>query len=206
MRSERGDQLLERQLRRAVLLVAGLNLAYFFLEVTVAVAIGSVSLLADSVDFLEDTTINLLIFWALGWTVHRQAVAGKAMAVILLVPALAAGWQAVTKIGDPDPPDPLALMLTAGGAAAVNLTCSLVLARFRRHGSSTATAAFLSARNDVVINLAIVAMGGLTAWTSSGWPDLLLGVIIVILNAGAAKEVWETAEEEGLTARALAGA
>ena len=39
-------------LRRAVLLVALLNLGYF--EIEFAAAIGSVSPFADSVDFLED--------------------------------------------------------------------------------------------------------------------------------------------------------
>lgn len=196
---------LARRLRRAVLLVAGLNLAYFFVEFTVALAIGSVSLFADSVDFLEDTAINLLIFLALGWSLHRQALAGKAMAIFILVPALAAAWQAFIKFTDPEPPDPLALVVTAGGAVMVNLACSLVLARFRHHGGSMATAAFLSARNDVLINLAIIAMGVLTLWTASGWPDLVLGTFIVLLNFRAAKEVWETAEEERLAAKALAG-
>ena len=54
------------QLKRIVLIVATLNFAYFFIEFAVALAAGSVSLLADSVDFLEDTAINLLIFIALG--------------------------------------------------------------------------------------------------------------------------------------------
>lgn len=205
MTTDRAPQSLTRRLRRAVLLVAGLNLAYFFVEFTVAVAIGSVSLFADSVDFLEDTAINLLIFLALGWSLHRQAVAGKIMAIIILVPALAAAWQAFAKIESPVPPDPAALMLTAGGAVVVNLACSLILARFRHHDSSMAKAAFLSARNDVLVNLAIIAMGVLTAWTGSGWPDLVLGLLIVVLNVGAAKEVWETAEEERLAAKALAG-
>ena len=57
-----------RRLRRTVLAVAALNLGYFFVEIAVALAIGSVSLFADSVDFLEDTSINLLIFIALGWS------------------------------------------------------------------------------------------------------------------------------------------
>jgi Co/Zn/Cd efflux system component len=39
------------QMRRAVLLVALLNLAYFGVELAVARRIGAVSLLADSVDF-----------------------------------------------------------------------------------------------------------------------------------------------------------
>lgn len=205
MTTDQDAQDLSRRLKRAVLLVAGLNLAYFFVEFTVALAIGSVSLFADSVDFLEDTAINLLIFLALGWSLHRQALAGKAMALFILVPALAAGWQAVIKFTDPEPPDPLSLVVTAGGAVIVNLACSLVLARFRHHGSSMSKAAFLSARNDVLINLAIIAMGVLTIWTASGWPDLVLGTVIVLLNIRAAKEVWETAEEERLAAKALAG-
>ena len=203
MTFDRGS--LEGRLRWAVLVVAGLNLGYFFVEVVVAVSIGSVSLLADSVDFLEDTAINLLIFIALGWSLHRQAVAGKVMAGFIVLPALAAAWQAFTKFGNPVPPDPQALIVTAGGAVAVNLACSLVLARFRKHSSSMARAAFLSARNDVVVNVAIIAVGVVTLWTDSGWPDLVLGMIIVILNVTAAKEVWETSEEERLAAKALAG-
>jgi Co/Zn/Cd efflux system component len=196
---------LRGRLQRVVLLVAGLNFGYFFLEFAVAVAIGSVSLIADSVDFLEDTAINVLIFMALGWSLHARSRAGKLMAAIILVPALAAAWQAVAKFLDPEPPEPMSLVLTAGGAAVVNLVCSVLLARFRSHGGSLSKAAFLSARNDVLVNIAIIAMGLLTYWLASGWPDIVLGLAIVALNLSAAKEVWETSEEERLAAKALAG-
>ncbi len=53
--------------------VAVLNLAYFGLEFTVALIIGSVSLFADSVDFIEDASINLLIAAALGWSATSRA-------------------------------------------------------------------------------------------------------------------------------------
>lgn len=193
------------RVRRTVLLVAGLNLAYFFVEAGVALAIGSVSLFADSVDFLEDTAVNLLIFLALGWSLAWRARAGRVMAGIILVPALAAAWQAFAKFSDPAAPDPLALVLTAGGAVVVNLVCTLVLVRVRDHGGSMTQAAWLAARNDVVVNLAIIAMGGLTAWLRSGWPDLVLGLVIVVVNVSAAREVWGLATEERLAARALAG-
>lgn len=39
-------------LRRAILIIAGLNLAYFLIEFNAAIAIGSVSLFSDSIDFL----------------------------------------------------------------------------------------------------------------------------------------------------------
>lgn len=57
---------IDQNLRRVVRLVAVLNLAYFGIEFAVALVIGSVSLFADSIDFLEDASINLLILVALG--------------------------------------------------------------------------------------------------------------------------------------------
>lgn len=63
-------------LRQTVLIVAALNLAYFGIEFTAALKAGSVSLLADSADFLEDAATNTLIFFALAWTATRRAAVG----------------------------------------------------------------------------------------------------------------------------------
>lgn len=84
---------LDDQLRRAVRLVALLNLAYFGVEFAVALKIGSVSLFADSVDFLEDAAVNFLIFAALGWNDARRARVGMGLAGILLIPAIAFLWR-----------------------------------------------------------------------------------------------------------------
>src|SRR5262245_54569568 len=130
-------------LRRAVIIVAALNLAYFGVEFAVALAIGSVSLFADSVDFLEDASINLLIAAALGWSDKNRARLGMALAGILLVPGLATLWTAAVKLLSPVPPAALPLTLTGVGALAVNLTCAFILARFRAHSGSLTRAAFL---------------------------------------------------------------
>ena len=193
------------RLRRVVLTVAGLNAAGFVVEVAVALAIGSVALFADSVDFLEDTAISLLIALALGWGARHRAIAGKVMAGVLLLPAAAAVWQAVQKWGDPAPPDVPWLVVTALGAALVNGVCAWLLVRVRHAGGSLSRAAYLSARNDVVVNLLIVAMAAVTALTGSGWPDLVLGLVIVAIGVHSAAEVWEVADEEHLAAKALAG-
>lgn len=193
------------RLRRVVLTVAGLNVAGFAAEAAVASVIGSVALFADSVDFLEDAAISLLIALALGWGARHRAIAGKVMAGVLLVPAAAAVWQAVQKWGDPAPPDVRWLALTALGAALVNGVCAWLLVRVRHAGGSLSRAAYLSARNDVLVNLLIVAMAAVTAATGSGWPDLGLGLVIVAIGIHSAVEVWEVADEEHLAARALAG-
>ena len=88
-------------LRRVVRLVALLNLGYFGVEFAVALAIGSVSLFADSVDFLEDASVNFLILAALAWTPRNRARVGMVLAGILLVPGLATLWTAWEKFAAP---------------------------------------------------------------------------------------------------------
>jgi Co/Zn/Cd efflux system component len=184
-------------LRRVVAIVGLLNLAYFGVEFAAALAIGSVALFADSIDFLEDASINVLIFAALGWTAARRARVGMVLAGILLVPGLATLWMAWQKFTLPVAPDAFALTLTGTGAFAVNLTCAFLLARYRTHSGSLTRAAFLSARNDAVANVAIIGAGLVTAFVwASAWPDLMVGLAIAVLNADAAHEVWTAARAE----------
>lgn len=190
-------------LQRAVLVVALANLAYGLVEFSVALRIGSVSLFADSVDFFEDTSVNLLIFFALAWSLKMRARVGMALAGILFIPAAATIWTAVQKFLAPVPPDPLALGLTGLGALAVNLFCAILLAKYRTHSGSLTRAAFLSARNDALANVAIIAAGLATAYLwRSAWPDVLVGIGIACLNADAAREVWKAARDEHKTAQA----
>jgi Co/Zn/Cd efflux system component len=183
-------------LRRVVITVAILNIGYFGVEFTVALAIGSVSLFADSIDFLEDASLNFLIAIALGWSAIGRARLGMVLAGILLIPGVATLWTAWEKIMAPMPPAPLPLTLTGIGALAINLSCAFMLARFRTHSGSLTRAAFLSARNDAVANIAIIAAAGVTTYTLSAWPDLIVGLGIAAMNADAAREVWKAAREE----------
>ena len=184
-------------LRRTVLWVALLNLGYFGVEFTVALAIGSVSLFADSVDFLEDASVNLLILAALGWSARSRARVGMALAALLLVPGLATLWTAWEKFNMPAAPAPVPLSLAGLGALAVNLSCAFMLARYRHHSGSLTKATFLSARNDAMANIAIIAAGLVTAFLwQSAWPDLVVGLAIAVMNADAAREIWEAARAE----------
>ena len=184
-------------LEKTVLLVAILNLGYFGIEFAVAVWIGSVSLFADSIDFLEDASVNFLILVGLGWTIRNRARLGMALAGILLIPALATLWTAWEKLTVQTPPAPIPLTLTGIGAMLINLSCALMLARYRHHGGSLTRAAFLSARNDVLANVAIIAAGVVTAfvWNSAG-PDIVVGLAIAAMNADAAREVFTAARRE----------
>jgi Co/Zn/Cd efflux system component len=184
-------------LRRVVQLVALLNLGYFGIEFAVAVVIGSVSLFADSIDFLEDASVNLLIAVALGWSARNRARLGMLLAGILLMPGAATLWTAWEKSKLPIPHEPRALCLTGLGALVINLSCAFMLVHYRHHSGSLTRAAFLSARNDAFANVAIIIAGLVTAllWHSA-WTDLVVGLAIATLNADAAREVWTAARDE----------
>ncbi len=218
-------------LRRTARVVVALNLAAFAAESAVALHAGSVSLFADSIDFLEDASIGLLLLLALGWAARPRAAMGMALAGVLLLPGAATLWTACGRLAGLVPaawvpgswpaglpaapwlvppwlsgaaawsgtaagPAPAPVLLAGAGALAVNLACAGLLVRHRAGGGSLARAAFLSARNDVAGNLAVVAAGGLTAAWPSAWPDLAAGLGIAALNAGAAHEVWTAARAE----------
>jgi len=189
-------------LRQTVITVALLNLGYFGIEFGFALVIGSVSLFADSVDFLEDTSLNVLIAVALGWSATNRARLGMVLAGILLVPSLSTVWTAWQKFLLPVPPAAIPLTLVGLGSLVVNLSCAFMLVRFRAHSGSLTRAAFLSARNDALANVAIVVAGFVTAATKSGWPDLIAGLGILTINADAALKVWHAARQE----RAIAAA
>ena len=146
-------------LRQTVLLVALLNLAYFGVEFAVAIAIGSVSLFADSVDFLEDASIN---HPDRGRARLERAEPRAARHGPRGCHPRAGGGDAVDGLAEilaPVPPQPVPLTLTGAGAFLVNFACAFLLGRFRHHSGSLTRAAFLSARNDVLANVAIVAAG-----------------------------------------------
>lgn len=181
------------RLRLAVRLAATLNLAWFGVEFAVARAIGSVSLFADSVDFLEDASINGLILLALGWGPRRRGALGLALAGVLLVPAIATLWTAWGKLVSPVPPEAVPLSATALGALAINMICAYSLASVRDAAGSLSRAAFLSARNDVFANIAMIAAGVVTLTWRSVWPDLAVGLGILLMNLDAAHEVYRAA-------------
>ena len=122
----KGD--LHPEFRNAIKLVIGLNLAYFFVEFCVARAIGSVSLYADSIDFLEDASVNGLILLAMGWTAVRRARIGMVLAGLILIPSAAALWTAWQKFTHFIPPSASLLSVTGAGALAVGTTVKLARA------------------------------------------------------------------------------
>ena len=182
--------------KKAVFFVAILNLLYFFVEFIVALNIRSVSLLADSIDFIEDASINFLIFFAVSLTTIKKARISILLSIIMLLPGIIALWAVWQQIIYQEPPAPVELSTVAFGALIINCLCTLILMKFRNYSGSLTKAAFLSARNDALANIAIIFTGIITILYPSIWPDILVGLFIAYIRAESALVIYKNATKE----------
>jgi Co/Zn/Cd efflux system component len=159
-----------------------------------ALSIGSVSLFADSIDFLEDASVNILIFIGLGWSLIARKRLSRFFALLLMIPAVSVVISTVYKINNPSAPSGAVISFVAFGALIVNFTCAFLLAKFRQNQQSLVLAAYLSARNDALANIAVITAGIVTMLWVSPIPDLIVGISIGMLNADAAVKVWRSTE------------
>lgn len=182
-----------RSFKKVILLVAILNFIYFFVEFIVALNIRSVSLLTDSVDFIQDASVNFLIFFAISLSIIERAKISILLSFIMLLPGLTALWAIVQQIKYQNPTEPLDLSAVAFGALIINGFCTYVLMRFKNFSGSLTRAAFLSARNDVLASIAIIIVAIITYIYSSIWPDILVGLFIGYISAESALEIYKKA-------------
>ncbi len=182
--------------RGTLIIVALLNLAYFFIELFAAIKINSVSLFADSIDFLEDTFVNLLILFSFLISSTLRPKLGKILVIVILLPGLTALWAAWEQLVRPLPPEAFKLTLVGFGALLTNITCTIILMKFKKNNKSLIKAACLSARNDVLANLIVIAAGIIIITYPSIWPDLIAGLIIFLINFYTAYKVYQLANSE----------
>lgn len=183
-------------LKPVVLRVAALNLSYFGIEFFFAQRFDSVALFSDSLDFLEDASVNLLIFLAFSLALVWRTRLSYLFALLLLLPAFGFVWNAISKISEPIAPEGAGMSVVGAGALAVNLYCALILNKFKDIKGGLAKAAYFSARNDAVSNILIIIAGLVTLIWVSPIPDLVIGAVIFLMNADSARDILNAARTE----------
>ncbi|MFC0709092.1 cation transporter [Azorhizophilus paspali] len=173
--------------RRALWLALFINLAMFALEIGAGIKAGSVSLLADAVDFAGDAAnygISLAVLaMGLTWRARAALVKGLSMAAFGIFVVAKAGWEAFVGI----PPEPLTMGVVAVLALLANAGVALMLYAFR-DGDANMRSVWLCSRNDAIGNLAVMFAAAGVFSTGSGWPDLLVALLMggLALSAGVA--------------------
>ena len=189
--------------RRILWIALLLNAAMGAVEVAGGLAAGSVSLLADAIDFFGDAgnyAISLLVLgMAPVWRPRAALIKAASMAAFGLFVLVRATWAVATGV----PPEPLTMGVVAALALAVNVGVALLLYRFRS-GDANMRSVWICSRNDALGNVA-VALAALGVFgTGSAWPDLLVAAGMAALALGGASSVALQARAELVAMRLAA--
>ncbi|HEY0586172.1 MAG TPA: cation transporter [Pseudoduganella sp.] len=181
--------------RRALRWALIINSVMFAIELASGIQAGSVSLLADAVDFLGDAGNYALSLYVLSmgmlWRARAALFKGLTMGAYGIFILSKAAW--TLKSGTL----PEALTMSAVGALAfaANGIVAVLLYTFRS-GDANMRSVWLCTRNDMVGNLAVILAAAGVFGTHSGWPDLLVACVMGALGLSAAAAVIRQARQE----------
>ena len=181
--------------RKALWVALFLNALMFVVELGASWVSGSVSLMADSVDFFGDAAnyaISLAVL-AMAASVRSRAAVVKAatmgaVGVFVLSRALYNLQEGVT-------PEPITMGAVGLAALAVNAGVALMLFRFRS-GDANMRSVWICSRNDAIGNVAVMLAALGVFGTGSAWPDLAVAGVMAALAIAGARTVMNHARQE----------
>jgi Co/Zn/Cd efflux system component len=172
-----------------------INALMFAVELAGSVRAESVSLLADSIDFLGDAGNYAVSLFVLGMaTVWRSRTAyakGLIMGAFGLLVLARALWIGVHG----QMPAPHTMGLIGMLALAANGAVALLLYAFR-HGDANMRSVWLCTRNDMIGNLAVLLAAAGVLGTGAAWPDIAVACVMAVLGLSAAREIIGRARVE----------
>jgi Co/Zn/Cd efflux system component len=166
--------------RKILWFALAVNAAMFVIELGAGFTSGSVSLLADAIDFLGDAAnygVSLAVLtMAMAWRSKAALLKGACMLLFGLFVLARALWS--FKMGV----IPVASTMGVIGflALTANVTVAAMLYAYRS-GDANMRSVWLCSRNDAIGNVAVMAAALGVLGTGSAWPDLAVAVTMASL-------------------------
>lgn len=169
----------QRKLLWAVLLI---NFAFFVLEAITGFVSKSMGLLADGLDMLADSFVYAISLMAVGATVITKKRVARIAGYFQMVLAVVGFAEVlrrfffVQEVPDYRLMTIISLLALMGNAASL-----ILLQRSKNKEEAHMKASMIFTSNDVIINIGVIAAGGLVFWLNSKYPDLIVGSIVFVL-------------------------
>ena len=187
-KSETLNLLAQGDQRRVLIIVMAVNAIMFVAEFGFGVFARSTAMMADSVDMLGDAIVFGLSLYALSRGDRWQAGAALAKGSLIFAFAIGIFVASTMKMAQGVTPSSQIMLIVTAIALAANLGCLMLLWRLRTLNVNMAST-FECSRNDVIANVGVLVAGGLVAFTRSGWPDIVAGLIIAVIFMRSALRV-----------------
>jgi Co/Zn/Cd efflux system component len=187
--------------RKALWFALWINLAMFVVEGAASLHSGSVSLLADAIDFFGDSANYVLSLSVLSmgmlWRGRAAMVKGITMALFGFAVLGRALWVAQSGIT----PEPFTMGAVGLLALIANMVVAITLFKFRA-GDSDMRSVWLCSRNDAIGNVAVMAAALGVFGTGTAWPDLAVATVMGLLAITAGVSVVRHARSDIRSAKA----
>lgn len=181
--------------RKALWVALFLNALMFVVELGASWTSGSVSLLADSIDFFGDAANYGISLAVLAMAASARAKAALFKAATMGAFGVFVLGKAVYNLQAGVTPEPITMGAVGFAALAVNAGVALMLYRFRS-GDANMRSVWICSRNDAIGNVAVMLAALGVFGTGSAWPDLVVAGVMGALALTGAWTVLKQARGE----------
>lgn len=175
------SDLAGRSQKTALRWVLAINFVFFILEMAYGWISRSMGLIADSLDMLADSIVYGLSLFAVGASISRKKNIAKTSGYFQMTLAVLGLVEVIRRfVGFEDVPDFQTMVIVSVLALLAN-SLSLYLIQKTKSNEAHMQASMIFTSNDIIINTGVIVAGVLVYFTSSRYPDLMIGSIIFLV-------------------------
>ncbi|MGY5353650.1 cation transporter [Wenyingzhuangia sp. IMCC45467] len=161
--------------------VLGINFAFFVIEITTGIISKSMGLVADSLDMLADSFVYGISLFAVGGTIIKKKRIAKLAGYFQITLAIIGFVEVLRRFFETDKlPNFSTMIIVSIFALIANGICLYILQKSKSKEEAHMKASMIFTSNDVVINLGVIIAGILVNWLNSNKPDLIIGTIVFV--------------------------
>ncbi len=174
--------------KRRLWLVIAINAAMFGGEVTAGQLAHSQALQADALDFLGDALTYGISLAVIGASIRVRSVAAITKGISLFLMGLWVFGSTVYRFFYSGVPEAHVMGFVGFIALLANVASVLILMKYK-DGDANVRSVWLCSRNDAIGNVAVM-LAAIGVWgTSTGWPDLIVAIIMASLFLSSASQI-----------------
>ena len=181
--------------RRVLWIALLLNAAMFVVELAAGVQAGSVSLLADAIDFFGDAANYGVTLWVLAMPMVWRSRAAQLKALSMMAFGVFVLGRALWALWSGEPPEAITMGVVGTLALLVNLGVAWMLYAWRE-GDANMRSVWLCSRNDAIGNIAVMLAALGVLGTGSKLPDLAVAAVMATLALWSGITVLRHARQE----------
>ncbi|MCY3622317.1 MAG: cation transporter [Gammaproteobacteria bacterium] len=178
--------------RKVLAWVFGINVATFIGMVTASVLSESSALLSGTLDNLGDALTYGLSIAVVGASTQVKARVAFLKGLLILGAALAVAAQIGWRLTDLDAPAAGTMSVAATLNLAANSVCLWLLSPYRT-GDVNMSSSWECSRNDVIEGFAVIGAAAAVWLFDSGWPDIVVALILLAIFLRSAARVLRNA-------------